>query len=175
MGLVVMASAGTAQERAVQMGTKTSYAGYAVATELVMPIDDQAKAGKTFEKAFDDLASMAEAEGFTLLGQAQIVMQSLTPPADGRMPLQLQLVIIEQPTEEDLKAEPGFKIVKLQGQKVAYTYHKGALDQIQMAMFGLVTWVTGNQIQIVGAPWIIIHFTPEGDEPQVAEIQMPVK
>jgi hypothetical protein len=175
VGALLVASGALAQERALQMGTKTSDAGYAVGVDVTIALDDMAKAGETFEKAFDNLATMAEAEGFTMLGPTRIVLKSMGPTADQKMPFQLQMLIIQQPTDEDLKAQLGFALVKLEPQKVAFTYHKGTLDQIQMSFMGLMTWVQQNGLQFAGLPWIVIYPTAEGGEPQVCEIQAPVQ
>ena len=174
-GLALLAATGAgAQERALQMGTKTSDAGYAVAVDVTIPLNDLAKAGVTFGKAFDDLATMAEAEGFTMLGPTRIVLKSLGPTPEQTMPFQLQMMIVEQPTDEDLKAQLGFAILKLEPQKVAYTYHKGTLDQVQMSFMGLMLWLEQQGLQPAGMPWMVIYSTQGGGEPQVCEIQAPV-
>ena len=175
VGLCGAASVVTAQEKAIQIGTKTSSGGYAVTTEVVVAVDDGAKATAAFGKAIENLTNMATAEGFTLLGPARIAMKSMGPGADGKLPTALELPIIDQPSDEDLKAQYGFGIVKLEEQKVAYTYHKGALDQLQMTMFGLLTWIGQQQLQIAGMPSITIYPDAKAAEPQVAEVQVPVK
>jgi len=174
LGMLV-ASGTIAQERAVQTGTKTCDAGYAVAVEVTIPLDDMEKAGETFGKAFDDLQSMAEAEGFTLLGPTRIVLRNMGPTADGTMPFELQMLIIEQPTDADLQAQLGFAILRLEPQEVAYTYHKGTLDQIQMSFMGLINWVQETKLQLAGLPWMVMYPALDGGEPRSCEIQVPVQ
>ena len=161
-------------ERPLQKGLKTSDQVTVVASDITIPTDDLAKAGEIFYKAFDDLAMTAEAEGFTMLGPSYIAMKSLKPPQGGDMPFRLQLVVVEEPTEEDLAAEYGFEIETLQAIPVAYAYHKGELDQLQGTFMGLFAWLGAQQLQPIGPPRIIMYPPTEGEEPNVAEIQVPV-
>jgi len=173
--MLASATAGTAQERAMQTGTKTSDAGYAVAVDVSIPLDDMGKAGATFGAAFDDLTSMAEAEGFTLVGFSRVAMKSMGPTPDNRMLFQLQMPVMEQPTEEDLATDFGFEILQLHAQEVAYTYHKGSLDQVQAAFMGLIAWVQQNGRQLAGFPWMVVYPGSDGGEPSGCEIQAPVQ
>jgi len=159
----------------MQMGTKTSDAGYAIAVDMAIALDDMAQAEDAFGTALDDLASMAEAEGLTLVGPWRVALRSMGPTEDREMLFQLQMPIMEQPTEEDLAAEYGFEILQLAAQQVAYTYHKGPLDQVQMSLMGLIGWVQQNGMQLEGLPWMVIHHGPDGGEPEGCELQAPVQ
>jgi effector-binding domain-containing protein len=118
---------------------------------------------------------MAEAEGLTLLGPFRIVLKNMGPTAEGTMPFQLQLPIIDQPTDEDLQADYGFEIVVLDAVEVAYTFHKGSMDQLQAPFMALMNWVPENGKQIAGLPCMIVYSVPENEEPSIVELQVPVQ
>lgn len=173
--VLLIGGSGLAQERAAQIGTKTCDGGYAAALDVAIPINDAEQAAGIMSKAFADLRAMAQAEGFTMLGTFRIMTKSMTPTPDQKMAFQVQMLFIEELTAEDLQAEFEFSIVKLEPQKVAYTYHQGALDQVGTTIMRLLTWIGGNNLQMAGPPWIVVHLSANGSEPQVAEIQVPVQ
>ncbi|MGQ9733171.1 MAG: hypothetical protein ACUVX8_18090 [Candidatus Zipacnadales bacterium] len=172
--LLVAGVKASPQQHAIQRAVKTSQPAYALAMEVAIPLNDMARAGEIMEQAYEDLFAVATAEGFTPLGEMQIGMPSMMP-VEGKIPFQVLLVVIEEPTAEDLAPNATPKIAKIEPQKVAYTYHKGALDQLQMTFFGLFTWIGQQGLEIIGAPRIVIHPNPSGGEPQTAELQIPVK
>ena len=59
-------------------------------------------------------------------------------------------------------------------QKVAYTFHKGPMDESQGTTMGLINWVMEQELQPTGGPEFVMNLS-EGEEPNVAEIRLPVK
>jgi len=162
-------------ERPVQMGVKMTEPNAAVATQVSIRLDDMARSAELFEGAVGDLTSLAAAEGFTIIGPIHIVTQGMGQPVDGKMAFELRLLIAEQPTQEDLATDYGFTVVMAPSQKVAYTFHKGSLDQSQGTVMGLIQSTMQNGMQMTGGPQFVICPMGADEEPQVAEIRVPVK
>jgi effector-binding domain-containing protein len=166
-----------APEREIQTGVKTTGEGWAVMTQVTVSIDDFSAAGKTFGDAFDKLWTGALAVALTPLGPGHMVMTNIpaAPPAEGELTLEVQLPIIEQPTDEDLDAVGDLFIVPIEATKVAYTYHKGPVEQLQGSFMRLLGWVMANGHQLAGAPRIIAYAMSDDPSLQTAELQVPIE
>ena len=178
---IVLASAavvhGQAPEREMQTGVKTTADGWAVMTQVTVSVDDFGAAAKTFEDAFEKLWNSALAMGLTPLGPGHIVMMGMpvAPPEGGELSLEVQLPIIEQPTDEDLDAAGDLFIVPMEATKVAYTYHKGPFEQLQGSFMRLFGWVIANGHQPAGGPRIIAYAMSDDPSLQTAELQVPIE
>lgn len=167
---------GQAPEREIQTGVKTTGDGWALMTQVTVPIDDFGAAGKIFEDALGKLHAGAQARGLTPLGPGRIVMLSMpaAPPEDGALSLEVQVPFIEQPTDEDLDVAGDLVIVPIEAAKVAYTYHRGPLEQLQGSFMRLFGWVIANGHQPAGGPRIIAYAVSDDPSLQTAELQVPI-
>jgi len=166
-----------APEREMQTGVKTSDEVYAAVAEIQVKFGVPGQGEDAVGKAIRDLFTQVTDAGFTPLGQIRVaVVSPLPPPADGSMALQVRIPVIEQPTEQDLQADAPLSITKLEATRVAYTYHKGSIQDVQLSFARLIQWIMAQKLEIAGAPFMIIHATPDRDPmKQVAELQIPVK
>ena len=160
--------------RRTQMGVKTSDSGFATVLEIEVPIDDDEAGEKALLEAFDLLLEATKEAGFTPVGTGRITMRiSFEVRPEGRVPFLLQVPIAEQPTEADREADESFDIVSIEPEKVAYTYHKGPYDEMEITLMRLVQWTIANEHDLNGHPTVIVYSTTPATE--VAEVQIPVK
>jgi len=171
--LAIPFAAAQAPAREMQIGTKTSDIGYAISLAIEIPTDDIQATEGILQDNFALLKEATEAAGFTPVGPARIEVEiSFENRPQGDIPAKLQLVVAEQPTDEELD-DANLNIVVLEPVKVAYTYHKGSLRDLQISFMRLGQWVLGQGLEPNGFPRIIAY--APGAEPGVAEIQIPVK
>jgi len=173
--LVLQMAVGQELGRPAQLGTKSTEPTVAVAVQVPVPLDDMGRSAELLGQAADDLTSMAVAEGLTLVGPMHIVTQNMAQAVDGQMTFELRLLIAEQPTEADLAADYGFSLVVSAPQKVAFTYHRGPLAELQSTTMDLIQWVMQSGLQMAGGPEFVMYSVPELEELQVAEVRVPVQ
>jgi len=160
--------------RRTQMGVKTSDSGFATALEIEVPIDDAEAGEKALLESFDLLLEATTEAGFTPVGTGRITMRiSFEVRPEGRVPFLLQVPIVEQLTEEDWEADESFDIVRIEPEKVAYTYHKGPYEEMEITIMRLGQWTIANEHELSGYPTIIVYSTTP--ETEVAEVHIPVK
>ncbi len=165
-----------APERETQTGLKTTGEVCAAMTELKYTMADIAKAKDDLVPALMKLMEDTTKAGLTPLGPSQVVIAGVMPPDPaGNITLQLQLPVIEQATEADLKADAPLKMVKLAPTLVAYTFHKGGLVDLQNTLMRLFQWTMASGKEACGAPVVVLYKPPEADGSMVAELQLPVK
>jgi len=177
MMLAAAALSQQAPQREMQTGVKTSDEVYAAVAEVQVKPGVPGQGEEAVGTAIQDLLTQVADAGFTPLGSIQVaVVSPLPPPADGSMTLQIRIPIIEQPTPEDLQPDAPLSIAKLAATQVAYTYHKGPMQDVELSFARLMQWVMAQNLPMAGAPFIIIYGTPDPDPmKQVAELQVPVK
>ncbi len=177
--LLVAATVGWTQaaaEREIQTGLKTTGEAYAAQVELSYAMADIAKAKDEFPAALQKLMDDTTKAGLTPLGPGQIVIAGIMPPDPaGKITLEVQLPVIEQGTDKDLKGDAGVKLVKLPPTLVAYTFHKGGLLDLQTTFMRLFQWAQASGKEVSGAPTVIMYKPPTEDGSMVAELQLPVK
>jgi hypothetical protein len=170
-----VASGAIAQERPLQTGTKTTEPGFVTSTELDVPTGDMEQGQRAMADGLALLREATQAAGFTLTGKARAVVQfSMQGPPGDTVPFLLQLFIAEQPTDEDLKAEFDFQLLPVKAEKVAYTYHKGPLAEVQRTFMRLWQWSMAQGLDVAGYPCMVVQGISE-KAPDVIEVQLPVK
>ncbi|MGQ9733170.1 MAG: hypothetical protein ACUVX8_18085 [Candidatus Zipacnadales bacterium] len=176
--LVFVSSLGWPQalEREMQIGTKTSDPGYVASLKVNVPIKDRAAAEQLIRDSFQLLMEATKADGWTASGKARVVFEvSMENPPGEIIPFHLQLFIIEEPTKEELEAARDYELLRLEAEKVAYTFHKGAVEQLQITLMKLAQWMIGQGLDMEGYPCAIIHDLSSQNAPQVFEVQIPTK
>jgi len=176
--LVVLAGTAAwsqAAQREMQTGVKTADTGYVTSLPVEVSLADAEQAERSVLEGFQLLRDATAAAGFTPLGKARVVAQiSMQAPPQGNVSFLLQLFVIEQPTDEDLKATHDFDLLPVEAEKVAYTFHKGPVRQAQLTFMRLAQWTMANNLDFGGYPYMILHDT-SGKAPEVIEVQLPVK
>jgi effector-binding domain-containing protein len=164
-------------ERPIQTGVKTTAESYAVVTEQSVPMDQVATLRDNLPQALQKLGQDAQAAGYTLLGPVQVTISGVMPPSpDGKLTILIAMPVIEQPTEDELKAIEGLKVCRLEPTQVAYTFHKGGMMELQGSFMRLFQYTMGSGKEVIGAPTIIVADPAKAfGDTMVAELQLPVK
>ena len=173
-----------APEREIQTGVRTTADGWAVMTQVTVSIDNLSAASKMMQEAFMKLWTEALAVGLTPLGPGHVVMMSMPtgPPQGGELSFEVQLPIIEEPTDRDFDRAEEAVIVPIEASKVAYTYYKGSGADPQAAFTGLsgsftrlYQWLLAKGHEPSGPPRIIAYGVGETGAFQAAELQAPIE
>jgi hypothetical protein len=174
--LIAITGAAQAAGRKAQTGVKTSDPGYVVSLDVPVPVGDLGGAGRLIRENLDLLSDAAIAEGFTPVGKGRVVIQlNLQTPPQGAITVSLQQFILEEPSEEDLQVERDFALLCVPAERVAYTYHRGTLEELQGTFVRLMQWMIGEGLDPNGFPMAIAYSIPATGLPEVYEVQMPVK
>jgi hypothetical protein len=175
LGALLGASGWSQGNRPVQTGVKTSDSGYATARQVLVPAGEDEEGQRIVREGFELLRDATVAAGFTPVGKARIVVQvGMEGPPQGTLPFLLELFIIDQPTPDDLKAEHDFQLLPVKAEKVAYTFHKGPVAEVERTFMRLVQWTIGQGLDMAGQPTMILYDI-SGKVPEVIEAQIPVK
>jgi hypothetical protein len=187
VALAMLLTAAPAQtpQREMQTGVKTTGPGWAAMTQITIGVDDLSKAQEAIGIAFGKVWSDVLEAGLTPLGPGQIVMMAMpaAPPGAGdEFNLEVQVPFAEQPTDEDLDGAGGLLIVPIEPVSVAYTYHKVAAPEAELAwqpfmdsFTRLFQWMMGRGHQPAGGPRIVFYTVGEGGLPEAAELQVPIE
>jgi len=175
---------GQAPEREIQMGVKATGAGWAIMTQATISVDNLPAASKIMQEAFTKLWTEALAVGLTPLGPGHVVVMTMPvgPPQAGELSFEVQVPIIEEPTDADFDRVEEAVIVPIGDSKVAYTYHKGSSADPQAtftALSGSFTrlyqWLMAQGHEPTGPPRIIIYAVDATGASQTAELQVPIE
>lgn len=186
LALLVTCVAVSAQtpHRAMQMGVKTTGAGWAIMAPVTLFTDNLSAASGTMQEAFMKLWTEALAVGLTPLGPGHVVMMTMPtgPPEGGEFSFEVQLPIIEEPTDADFDRAEQAVIVPIEARKVAFTYHKGAGEDPQAvftALSGSFTrlyeWLMAKGHEPAAPPRVIAYGVDRTGAFQAAELQVPIE
>ena len=103
-----------------------------------------------------------------------VVKVNMQGPPGAFVRLAHQLYVAEQPSKEDLTAQFDFELAAVPEQKVAYTFHKGRLEDAQRTFMRLWQWTIAQGLDVIGYPTMVVNGVTDQD-PEVVEVQLPIK
>ena len=135
-------------QREPQMATKTVPAMYVAYVTQTTSLDQMAQ---NIRKALQELWPACTDNGYHPIGPAIVTANLNNPPgAAQKISWEMWVPITDQPTEADLADDAVVLVKRIPPRPVAYTYHIGALDDMQGAFMGLATWAMSQGLEIVG-------------------------
>lgn len=173
----VVASSGLSQtgERQFRTGVKSSEPGYVTSLEVDVPVADADAAERLVSETYNLLREATLRAGFTPTGKARAVAKISTEgPLGATIRIALQLFVVEQPTDEDLKGGFDFELLHVDAEKVAYSFHKGSIRSAQATFMRLWQWTVAQGLDVNGYPCMVVYGLSD-KAPDVFEVQLPVK
>ena len=161
-------------EREIRMATKTVPAMYVAYVTQTTSMEQMAQ---NIRSVLQELWPACVDNGYHPIGPAIVTADLNNPPAAAQeINWEAWVPIADQPTEEDL-ADDAVVLVKLiPPRPVAYTYHIGALDDMQGTFMGLATWAMSQGLDIVGRGLATLFRFPRADDLNlVVECQLELR